>query len=106
MHRNDFVGRLLGIVVFLVGVGLLAFVFSIAYGFFSSDIVGSHAIKDAGEPVATQLGRSAVDMLAKIGLLIVMTIVGSLIAGRGIQLYFASTGRHEAAPGKRTEIVE
>lgn len=106
MHRNDLVGRLLGIVVFLVGVGLLAFVFLMAYGFFSSDIVGSHAIKDAGEPVATQLGRSAVDMLAKIGLLVVMTIVGSLIAGRGIQLYFASTGRHEVASGKRTEIVE
>jgi len=106
MHRHDLVGRLLGIAVFLVGVGLLAFVFLMAYGFFSSDILGSRAIKDVGEPVATQLGRSAVDMLAKIGLLIVMTIVGSLIAGRGIQLYFASTGRHEAAPGKPTEVVE
>jgi len=106
MHRNDLVGRLLGFLVFLVGVGLLAFVFSKAYGFFSMDIVGGPAAKDSAEPVATQLGRSAVVLLGKIGLLIVMTIVGSLIAGRGIQFYFASGGKHDAKPGKPIEPVE
>jgi hypothetical protein len=88
MNKKDWVGRLLGIVIFLLGVGLLTFVFFAAYRFFSADVISA---KNA-EPIANQLGRSAVNVLAKIGFLIVMTIAGSLIAGKGITLYFASGG--------------
>ena len=97
MHRKDLVGRLLGIVIFLLGVVLLTFVFFAAYGFFSADVISAQN----PEPIANQLGRSAINVLAKIGYLIVMTIAGSLIAGKGITLYFASGGhslREEIAP--------
>ena len=95
MQRNDLVGRIIGILVFLGGVGLLAFVFSLAYTFFTSSVGGLQGAKAPGGTVAAQLGQSAVVTLARIALLIVMTIVGSLLASRGIQLYFAATGsRH------------
>ncbi|MCX6346152.1 MAG: hypothetical protein NT018_13955 [Armatimonadetes bacterium] len=97
MHRKDWVGRLLGIVIFLLGVGLLTFVFFAAYGFFSADVISARN----SEPIANELGRSAINVLAKIGYLVVMTIAGSLIAGKGVTLYFASGGHglhEEIAP--------
>ena len=93
MHRSDFIGRIVGIVVFLGGIALLVFVFVLAYGFFTSagnGLAPVHSSGGAVQPAATQLGREAVRLFVQIGLLIVMTIIGSLLAGRGIQLYFAA----------------
>ena len=92
MQKSDLLGRIIGIVVFLVGVGLLTFVFMTTYWWFSTPSAALPTAPATGStaPATTQLGRSAVVMLERIALLIVMTIVGSLLSGRGVQLYFAS----------------
>lgn len=103
MQKNDLVGRLLGMLVFIGGVGLLAFVFYIAYSLFSSDLVGAQG---GAEPAAAQLGRIVINLLARIGMLVVMTIIGSMIASRGIQLYFASGNRRESKREPITDAIE
>jgi hypothetical protein len=92
MHKGDLLGRVIGIVVFLAGIGLLSFVFATAYSWFSAPSAALPTAPTPGStaPATAQLGSSAVNMIEKIALLIVMTIVGSLLAGRGVQLYFAS----------------
>jgi hypothetical protein len=93
MRRHDLLGRILGIIVFLGGVAALALVFMTAFHFFNSPLGEIKPPTHTPSTVApaTQLGNSALNMLIRIGLLIVMTIAGSLIAGRGVQMYFAST---------------
>lgn len=93
MRRHDLLGRILGILVFLGGVAALALVFSVAYNYFNSPMGQIKPPTPGGSslPPATQLGNSALVMLIRIALLIVMTLAGSLIAGRGVQMYFAST---------------
>ncbi len=107
MRRDELVGRILGMLVFLGGVGLLAFVFSTTYQFFNSaagQIQGA-PIKGAAAAATSQISQSALVLLVRIGLLIVMTIVGSLLAGRGIQLYFAASnaGRMPRRPSQNVE---
>ena len=94
MERTDLTGRVLGIIAFLGGIGVLAVVFVFAYTFFTSQSSVLPIPSDPNAPAAptSQLGASAVDILAKILTLIVMTIVGSIIAGKGLQMYFNATG--------------
>ena len=100
MRKDDLIGRLIGIIVFLLGIGLLAFVFATAYSWFTTPSAGLAISPTPGStaPATAQLGQSAVVLLVKIGLLIVMTIVGSLLAGRGVQLYFAATSASKHPP--------
>lgn len=95
MHKTDLFGRILGIVVFLAGIVVLAVVFVMAYHFFTSPDSHIQIARQAKsqEAPTTQLGISALSMLARILALIVMTIVGSLIASKGIHLYFQAAGR-------------
>ena len=98
MQKTDLTGRILGLIVFLAGIGVLAVVFVFAYGFFTSQSCGVQipAGPDAEAAPTSELGASAVVILAKILSLIVMAIVGSIIAGRGMQLYFTATGSADA----------
>jgi hypothetical protein len=91
MTRSDTLARALGILVFLVGIGVLVFVFVLTYRMFNSPNYGLVPTPGAGKgQSATQtLGSSALVMLLRIALLFIMALVGSLVAGRGIQLYFA-----------------
>jgi hypothetical protein len=92
MRHGDLFGRILGILVFLGGVALLVLVFKDAHTMFTSDSMGLQA-GAAGKPAVgatNQLGASAVRMFAGLGLLLLMMIAGSLVANKGINLYFAS----------------
>ena len=93
MHKIDLTGRILGIIVFLAGIGVLAVVFVFAYTFFTSPSCGVQIPSGADAQAAptSELGASAVVILAKMLSLIVMAIVGSIIAGKGMQLYFTAT---------------
>ena len=92
MRRNDLLGRLVGIFVFLCGVGLLVFVFWMAYSFFYAPLgqLPTAPAHGSTAPASSQLGSKALALLARIGLLVVMTIIGSVMASRGVQLYFAA----------------
>lgn len=94
--RNDSpAGRVLGILIFLVGIAILVTVAVIAYQLFTTSASGPQVAPGASTGVAAQLGSSLIQMLYRIALLVVLCIVGSLVAARGLHLYFVATG---AAP--------
>ncbi|MCE5324175.1 hypothetical protein LLG46_12795 [bacterium] len=108
MHKGDLTGRIIGMLVFLAGVGILVFVFVAAFQYFNSNAI---VLKPAAPVSATQtttsrLGESVVLLMGRIALLIVMAIAGSQVASRGIQLYFAATGfRRPTMPEVPPEAV-
>ena len=89
MNRS---GRIIGMAVFAVGIIVLLLVFGIAYAMFTSP--SSELLRSGGAPgspvTAAGLGSAVVLVLVRIALLFVMTLAGSLIASRGIQLYLGS----------------
>jgi len=95
MQRDSLFARILGIVVFLGGVGLLAFAFFTAYNWFTDPHAGLQIVPGPGstEPATTSIGTSALRLLIRLALLLIMTIIGSLIAGRGVQIYFAASNQ-------------
>jgi uncharacterized membrane protein len=90
-HR-DFVGSVIGIAVFLGGIGLLVFVFRLAFEMFN--IPSSTALDlHKGKPLdLTAAGTSLTAIVLRIFLLLVMGLFGSWIANRGITLYTHSRG--------------
>jgi hypothetical protein len=86
-RRRDPVGSVLGILVFLLGVGLLVFTFGQARQIF--DVPPKNALGLAKEKTLDygQVGNSLVGLITRIVVLVVMGLVGSLIANRGILLY-------------------
>lgn len=82
-------GRFLGIVVFLVGIGMLGLTFLLAYkGFNNPDLlIPLRSLRGdaATEPTAVYLVIGL-----RLVLLFVMGYLGSLIAGRGAHLFFSA----------------
>jgi hypothetical protein len=92
MRKDSAAGRVLGIVIFVIGVGILVLVAVIAYGLFTASTPALHATPGAPSGAAAELGKSALGMLYRIALLVVLCIAGSLLAARGLHLYFVATG--------------
>lgn len=92
MRKDSAVGRALGILVFLLGIGILVTVAVIAYNLFNAS--GSALTVPPGSPAGatSQLGASAIRLLYRLALLVVLCIAGSLVAARGLHLYFVATG--------------
>jgi hypothetical protein len=85
-----------GVVTFLVGVALLLLTFKLAYDLFSVPPGNTLAVTadKAVDPTAT--GQNLINIVLRVLLLIVMGLVGSLIANRGISLFTGSrTRRHK-----------
>lgn len=103
--RRDVLGTLLGLLVFLGGIALLLFTFRSAYEMFTVPPVRALGIVK-NQPV--DLGSASsnlVGSLLKVLLLIVMALVGSLVANRGIQLYTESRG-HIQGQGAQPEVPD
>jgi hypothetical protein len=77
----DPAGRVLGIVVFLIGVAMLIAVFFIAY----RDLIAS-----GDGSIFQRMFNLPVTLMFKAGLLLVMGIAASAIANKGIALYAAA----------------
>lgn len=92
--RNDLPGRIVGMVIFLLGVGLLLIVFYISYGFFTGTPEHALGFRLTGnvkrDPGASQIGYYFAWVLCRIALLFVMSVSGSLISQKGINLYFSA----------------
>lgn len=86
---NDILARIVGMLVFLSGVGILIFVFARSYSLFTAPVHGVNLAQNAPSlpPTSANLSGAALTLLVQIGLLFIMTLVGSLIAARGVQLY-------------------
>lgn len=98
---RDRVGGWLGIVTFLGGVALLLLTFGIAYRLFSSPPEEALDLKKGAPINLDETGRAAFLLVFRMVMLLVMSVVGSVIANRGIKLYAA--GRGPAPTPKREE---
>ncbi len=96
--RHDLPGRILAFVVFLLGVGLLCLVFSVAWSLFRAPGAGLELPVKAGSgaPPAAGIGIALTAFVRQLLLLAVMTLAGSLIAGKGIHLYFSAAAHHSS----------
>lgn len=94
---GSLVGRSLGVLVFLVGVGLLGWVFYIAYGLFTAPASAALGLHFTGNPktdpslalIAARFGW----LLFRVVLLMIMAFAGSLITQKGINLFLCA-GHH------------
>ena len=100
-HR-EFVGSVVGLLVFLGGVALLLLTFKLAYGLYS---VPPEKALDLNRNKTVDLGTSGtalVGILVRTLLLVVMGLVSTLIANRGIALYTHSL--IHPGPGDRDAV--
>ena len=90
--QADLPGRLLALLVFLTGVGMLIFVFVTALHLFQSPVPGLQPLQtpSAPPPAAASIGTALADFARRLLLLMVMTLAGSLIASKGAHLYFGT----------------
>jgi uncharacterized membrane protein len=90
-----------GILIFLGGIALLVFTFSLAYSMFTTPPERALNLPP-GEPVdLTQAGTAFVGIIIRVLLLVVMCIAASIIATRGIRLY--GEGRDAVLQYRRRE---
>jgi len=88
-NRDDTPAKWLGLSVFLLGVGLMVLVFTLAY----RDLTGAGVLGQLASPTTTVNAEGAIRALVVKGVLFfVLAYLGSAVAGRGIGLYAASRG--------------
>lgn len=102
-HRSDTIGRVIGMITFLLGVGLLLFVFKIAYELFNVSPSDALGMKFTGDPKTdpnlTKIGGLFGGVLVRMVYLFLMSISGSLVANKGINLYFSALQGHPVSIG-------
>ena len=102
MRSDETTGRIIALLTFLAGVALLVFVAVVAYSFFTQSTAIPVPARDTTTPTATRLGESAIRIFVQIALLFILTIVGSLLASKGIHLYSIATGNDRHITRERT----
>jgi hypothetical protein len=106
-HHVDIPSRVLGLVTFLFGVGILFFVFYLAYHLYGSPLPGlGLPAKSGTPPPAANIGIALTHFLKQVVLLAFMTLAGSIMANRGIHLYYAAAQARAAVtanPGQTPE---
>lgn len=96
--RSDWVGSLIGLLVFVGGIGLLVVTFQMAFAMFNTP--PSVVLSDPGTKAVdlTKAGESLSIIVIKVMVLLVMCIVGSVVANRGIRLYVTCRSPKEPDP--------
>jgi hypothetical protein len=91
---SDWIGRIIGMLVFLLGVGLLVIVFQAAHTLFTRPPDVALGLQFTGnpktDPPAGRIGTQFGYLLFQVACLFVMSIAGSLIAQKGVNLYFSA----------------
>ncbi len=93
-YRGDLLGRVLGALIFLTGVGLLGVVFYIAYHLFMTSSEQALGLVFTGnpktDPSALKIGTQFGWLFLRIAGLFLMAIAGSLMSQKGINFYFSA----------------
>jgi len=85
--KGDIFGRLLGALILLGGLAVICAVLWFAFQMFNDPNLGLGAAKNA---TAADVGMGFGKLIVRIVLLFLASFSGSLIANKGINLYFAS----------------
>lgn len=98
-RKTDWFGLILGAGVFLAGIGLLAFTFAHAFTLFTTprdELMGRQ------NPEVTRILSDFSFVVLRIGMLLVMSIVGSIISGKGVRMYLAAraSASHDSTAGR------
>lgn len=98
--HTDLPARLVALLVFLTGVGMLVFVFITALHLFQSPVPGLNLPVQTGAaaPPAASIGTAMIQFVRELLLLGVMTLAGSLLANKGAHLYFTTVYPPTNAP--------
>lgn len=86
---------MLGIFVFLAGIGLLLATFKVAWELFTTPPHQALGLVPGQAININNVGPTLVGLIMKVLLLLVMAAVGSLIANRGVHLYYSGRGHKE-----------
>lgn len=89
-QRGSISAAVLGILVFLAGIALLAYTFQLANTMFSAPAEQALGADGKATLDLAKAGQSLIQVLTRILVLIVMGLVGSLVANRGISLFAGS----------------
>ena len=104
--HKDIPGRLMGMVVFLLGVAALAFVFYTAYKLFNAPAASALGLTFRNDPKtdpsASAIGAQFGVLLLRLAYLFLMSIAGSLMANKGINLYFSALQGSPIHPAAKT----
>ena len=94
VSHADLSCRLVALLVFLLGIGMLVFVFVSALHLFQVPVPGLEPLQTPGAapPAAAAIGLSLAGFARELLLLGVMTLAGSVLASKGAHLYFSSVG--------------
>jgi len=90
--QSDLSGRILGLLTFFGGIALLCVVFDVAWQLFQQRTLLGPQTHGAEAPTAISLGTAVVNVLVKLLILCLLTVIGSRATSRGIELYFAANG--------------
>ena len=92
-HR-DTPARIIGMLVFLLGVGLLCLVFWTAYRLYNTPLADALGLNFTGNPKSdpplAKVGTQLTWLVFRIAYLVIMSVAGSLISNKGINLYFSA----------------
>ncbi len=83
---RDWLGSSLGFLAFIGGVGLLGLTFDLAFEMFRTPAAKALGVSPGKTLQITEVGTSFAGIVIRILLLLVMGLVGSLVANRGILL--------------------
>jgi hypothetical protein len=90
--RGDLFARVIGFLVFLLGLGVILWVLTLAFRMFHDPNLGvvRGAASGSSGPTAAEIGIGFGQIVLRIVLLFLASICGSLIANKGINLYFTA----------------
>ncbi len=92
--RGDLFARVMGFIVFLLGVAIILGVLKLGFDMYQDPRLGSITARGAS-PNAVEIGTSFVRLVIRIVLLFLFSVSGSLIANKGISMYFTALRRPE-----------
>ncbi len=104
--RGDIFGRVMGALVMLGGLAVIFTVLWLAFRMFDDPNLGLGAAKNT---TASDVGIGFGKLILRIALLFLGSISGSMIASKGINLYFASipaAAHHDESPVKKPVLIE
>ena len=98
--RRDWLGSSLGFIAFLGGIGLLLLTFQLAYEMFHVPANQALNVVPGKTLQINEVGMSFAGVVIRILLLLVMGLMGSLVANRGILLIGHSRPHHPRSAEK------
>ncbi|MBX3120134.1 MAG: hypothetical protein KF784_13790 [Fimbriimonadaceae bacterium] len=88
--RPDWIGQLIGLLVFLLGIAGLMLTFKLSYDLFSVPPDQVISTKDGKGLDVAKAGASLMTVVWRVVMLFVMVVASAVVANRGIRLYLAS----------------